>query len=175
MMRRVAMAVLAIGSVAAAVRAQAQEMRPAVDRPEILEVGDPILITRRVLHREMGRNTDLRDWIHLYGAPDYAEVQDIQIDPPWAPYEVRLYYVRRNAYLAFGRVNVAPNIYDYGVRKYFGPINPAVLDRLLTAQPAGTAPPPQATLEPYAPVSVVVETDPVEGVPVGSAPAPISN
>ena len=175
MMRRVAMAVLAIGSVAAAVRAHAQEMRPAVDRPEILEVGDPILITRRVLHREMGRNTDLRDWIHLYGAPDYAEVQDIQIDPPWAPYEVRLYYVRRNAYLAFGRVNVAPNIYDYGVRKYFGPINPAVLDRLLTAQPAGTAPPPQATLEPYAPVSVVVETDPVEGVPVGSAPAPISN
>jgi len=150
-------------------------MRPAVDRPEILEVGDPILITRRVLHREMGRNTDLRDWIHLYGAPDYAEVQDIQIDPPWAPYEVRLYYVRRNAYLAFGRVNVAPNIYDYGVRKYFGPINPAVLDRLLTAQPAGTAPPPQATLEPYAPVSVVVETDAVEGVPVGIAPAPISN
>ena len=44
----------------------------------------------------------------------------MQIDPPFAPYEVRLYYLRRNAYLAFGRVNVAPNVYDYGVRKYIG-------------------------------------------------------
>src|SRR5215470_7745403 len=148
MMRRVAMALLTMGSLIMGLRAQAEELRPAVDRPEIMEVGDPILITRRVLRHEMNRNTDLRDWVHLYGAPDYAEVQDIQIDPPWAPYEVRLYYVRRNAYLAFGRVNVAPNVYDYGVRKYIGGIDPAVLDRLLTAEPAGTAPAPHATLEP---------------------------
>ena len=100
----------------------------------------PILIPRRSLALEMRRNTDLRDWIHLYGAPDYAEVQEIQIDPPWAPYEVRLYYLKRNAYLAFGRVNVAPNVYDYGVRKYVGPINAAVIDRLLTAQPGGLPP-----------------------------------
>jgi hypothetical protein len=115
MMRRVAMAILAAGSLTLAVRVHADELRPAVDRPEILEVGDPILIPRRSLALEMRRNTDLRDWIHLYGAPDYAEVQEIQIDPPWAPYEVRLYYLKRDAYLALGRVDVAPNIYDYGV------------------------------------------------------------
>jgi hypothetical protein len=49
-----------------------------------------------------------------------CEVQEI--DRALGPYQVRLYYVRRNAYLAFSRVNVAPNIYDYGVRKYAGSI-----------------------------------------------------
>jgi hypothetical protein len=169
MMRRVAMAILAAGSLTLAVRVHADELRPAVDRPEILEVGDPILIPRRSLALEMRRNTDLRDWIHLYGAPDYAEVQEIQIDPPWAPYEVRLYYLKRDAYLAFGRVNVAPNIYDYGVRKYVGPINAAEIDRLLTAQPAAysSAPPPAMNTEAIEP-TVVIETAPVEGVPVVS-------
>ena len=84
----------------------------------------------------MSRNSDLRDWVRLYGAPDYAEVQELEIDPPFAPYEVRLYYLKGNSYLAFGRVHVAPTLYDYGVRKYIGHIDPAELDRLLTAEPA---------------------------------------
>jgi hypothetical protein len=168
MMRRIAVALLTAGSLALAVRAQADELQPAVDRPEILEVGDPILITRRTLAAEMKRNVELRDWVRLYGAPDYSEVQEIQIDPPWAPYEVRLYYLKRNAYLAFGRVNVAPNVYDYGVRKYIGLINPQVIDRLLTAQPASYTPPPPSGPHPVAPVAVIVETKPVEGVPLSN-------
>jgi hypothetical protein len=168
MMRRVAVALLAAGSLVVAMRAQADELRPAVDRPEILEVGDPILITRRTLAAEMRRNVELRDWVRLYGAPDYSEVQEIQIDPPWAPYEVRLYYIKRDAYLAFGRVNVAPNVYDYGVRKYIGGINPEVVDRLLTAQPAGYTPPPPSGPQPVPPVAVTVETKAVDGVPVNN-------
>jgi len=168
MKRYGAVFVLAAAAVVLVSPARSEEMRPAVGRPDIMEVGDPILITRRVLGMEMRRNVDLRDWVHLYGAPDYAEVQEIQIDPPWAPYEVRLYYVRRNAYLAFGRVNVAPNVYDYGVRKYIGGIDPSVLDRLLTAQPAGTPLPPPPSLQPVAPAAVVVETVAVEGVPVAN-------
>ena len=168
MMREIAVLVLAATMLGSAVPARSDEMRPAIGRPDIMEVGDPILISRRVLGLEMRRNTDLRDWVHLYGAPEYAEVQEIQIDPPWAPYEVRLYYVRRNAYLAFGRVNVAPNVYDYGVRKYVGSIDPLVLDRLLTAQPAGTPMPAPHGLEPVAPVAVVVETVPVEGVRIAN-------
>lgn len=151
---------------ATTLQAQTEDARPAVDRPEIIEVGDPILITRKMLAAEMRRNSDLRDWVNLYGAPEYAEVQEIQIDPPWAPYEVRLYYVRRNGYLAFGRVHVAPTVYDYGIRKYFGPINAAVLDRLLTAKGPGPAQPQPATA--VVPVSVLVETDPVEGVPIAN-------
>jgi len=166
MTRRVAVMVLAAGSLMLAWRAAADEMRPAVDRPDIMEVGDPILITRKVLGLEMRRNTDLRDWVRLYGTPDYAEVQEIQIDPPWASYEVRLYYLKRNAYLAFGRVNVAPSVYDYGVRKYVGSISPAVLERLLTAQPVTYVPPPPPPLQTAPPAAVIVETDAVEGVPV---------
>jgi hypothetical protein len=144
--------------------AQAQS-HPAVNRPEIIEVGDPILISRSTLAGEMTRNSDLRDWVRLYGPPDYAEVQELEVDPPFAPYEVRLYYVKGNAYLAFGRVHVAPSLYDYGVRKYIGKIDPAELDRLLTAAPAldeatTTAQYPE-TAPPW-----IIETTAIEGVPV---------
>jgi hypothetical protein len=170
MMRRIALAILTAASLVLGVRARAEEMRPAIDRPEIMEVGDPILINRKVLALEMRRNMDLRDWVHLYGPPDYAEVQEIQIEPPFASYEVRVYYLKRNAYLAFGRVNVAPNVYDYGVRKYVGTINPAVVDRLLTAQPATDYGAAQAASGPETvpPLAVVVETVPVEGVAVSN-------
>lgn len=147
---------------AGAARAQG---RPAVNRPEIIEVGDPILISRRTLAAEMARNSDLRDWVRLYGPPDYAEVQQLELDPPFAPYEVRLYYIKGNKYLAFGRVHVAPSIYDYGVRKYIGKIDPSELDRLLTAAPAVD----EATAPPVGPDTAppwLVETTAVEGKPV---------
>ncbi len=169
MMLRRAMMMVATAVLTTAVPAHAEETRPAIDRPDIIEVGEPILITRKMLAAEMRRNTDLRDWVRLYGAPEYAEVQEIQIDPPWAPYEVRLYYVRRNGYLAFGRVHVAPSVYNYGVRKYFGPINSSVLDRLLTAQAAVNAQAQGMSTAATVPASsVVVETDPVEGVRISN-------
>src|SRR5215468_8586174 len=169
MMRRVALVVLSSASLALALRAQADEIRPAVDRPDIMEVGDPILINRRLLAREMTRNVDLRDWVRLYGAPEYSEVQEIEIDPPWAPYEVRLYYLKRNAYLAFGRVDVAPSVYDYGVRKYIGPINPAVVERLLTTQAqTAVAVEPNTGGAQAATSAVIIETTPVEGIPVSN-------
>jgi hypothetical protein len=137
MVRRIAVMVLAAASIGWVGQAQAQiDVHPAVDRPEIKDVGEPILINRKVLAMEMRRNSELREWVRLYGAPDYAEVQEIEIEEPFAPYEVRLYYLKGNAYLAFGRVHVAPSLYDYGVRKYMGPVDPAEVDRLLTAKPA---------------------------------------
>lgn len=159
----VATAVVLIGlGGSAPVRAQSH---PAVNRPEIRDVGDPILISRRTLAREMTYNSDLRDWVRLYGPPDYAEVQELELDPPFASYEVRLYYIRGNKYLAFGRVHVAPSVYDYGVRKYIGPIDPAEVNRLLSAGPAAD----EATAPPTAPATAppwIVETTAVEGRPV---------
>lgn len=129
-----ALAALVLGLVALG-EAPAQTVRKASDeRPNIVDVGDPILISRQALSREMALNTDLRDWVKLYGLPDYAEVQEIEIDTPFAPYEVRLYYLQGNMYLAFGRVHVAPSLYDYGVRKFVSRIRPQDLDRLLTAR-----------------------------------------
>ena len=173
MIRRMATVVGLAGSLMMGTQATAQntlppDALPAPERPEVIDIGPPILISRRVLALEMRRNVELRDWVRLYGAPEYSEVQEIQIDPPFAPYEVRLYYLRRNAYLAFGRVNVAPEVYDYGVRKYIGTIDPAVLDRLLTAQPVGTATYAPTETQTVPPVAVTIETDPVEGVPVNN-------
>ena len=141
------------------------QSRPAANRPEVKEVGDPVLLSRTSLLAEMRRNSDLRDWVRLYGMPDYAELQEIEIEEPYAPYEVRLFYLKGNKYLAFGRVHVAPSLYDYGVRKYVSDVDQADVDRLLTAAPAvdlTTAPP--AYPEPAAPW--LVETVAVEGAPV---------
>jgi hypothetical protein len=170
MVRRLIGAALVAGALMAAGTALAQS-HPAIGRPEIKDVGEPLLINRSVLKLEMQRNSDLRDWVRLYGPPDYAEVQQIELDPPWAPYEVRLYYLDGNAYLAFGRVHVAPSLYDYGVRKYYGKILPVEIDRLLTALPA---PPDQvwvardSDLQTTPPAAVEVETLAVEGKPIAN-------
>ena len=165
-MRRGSVVVAALALVAVGWTGQARAQgHPAVNRPEIIEVGDPILISKRTLAAEMSRNSDLRDWVRLYGPPDYAEVQELEIDPPFAPYEVRLYYVKGNADLAFGRVHVAPSLYDYGVRKYIGKIDPAELDRLLTAAPAVDEATATAQYPEVAP-PWIVETTAVEGKPL---------
>lgn len=169
MARRFAAVSVLLAGVAAGSLVARAELRPAVERPEIIEIGDPVIVSHQAVDREMSRNVELRNYIDLYGWPDYAEIQEVQIQEPFAPYEVRLYYLRRDRYLAFGRVHVAPSVYDYGVRKYEGPIRPETLDRLLTAQavtevesvPAAATIPEAATQEEpvAAETSETVESD----------------
>jgi hypothetical protein len=161
---------------------RAAELRPSPERPDVIEVGDPVMIGRVTLEHEMRLNVNLADFIEVYGRPDYAEVQEVQVQEPFAPYEVRIYYLRRNRFLAFGRVAVAPSVIDYGIRKYEGPIRPETLDRLLTAavmpenevvDVAPMAPPPpdpapqvSAVEVKAAPVEIaaVERVEPVDGV-----------
>lgn len=165
MAQRVVLAVVMMAMAAAAGPASGQVLvEPAPNRVDVIDIGDPILISRRTLAAEMTRNSDLRDWVNLYGVPDYAEVQEIEIEPPFAPYEVRLYYLKGNAYLAFGRVHVAPSLYDYGVRKYVGAIDEADLDRLLTARAAEDF--QIAASEPITTAPWIVETTAVDGKPI---------
>lgn len=111
----------------------ATDLRPSAERPDVIEIGDPVMISRSAFDREMRLNGNMAEYVELFGRPDYVEVQEVQVQEPFAPYEVRLYYLRRNLYLAFGRVVVAPSVGDYGVRKFEGPIRPETLDRILTA------------------------------------------
>jgi hypothetical protein len=127
---------LAMILVATTVAPSLAELRQALGREEIVEIDNPVLVSRAVLQDEMRRNSGLADYIRTYGYPDYVEVQEIQPDWPWAAYETRLYYVRRQRYLAFGRVNVAPYVTDYGLKKFEGPFESDTMARLLTAQPA---------------------------------------
>ncbi|MDX2165414.1 MAG: hypothetical protein SF182_00045 [Deltaproteobacteria bacterium] len=164
--QRLVLAAALVAAMLGSGRVEAQltaEMAP--DRSDIVDVGEPILISRKTLAAEMTRNSDLRDWVRLYGAPDYAEVQQIEIQPPFAPYEVRLYYLEGNTYLAFGRVHVAPSLYDYGVRKYIGHVNQADIDRLLTAHAAEDL--QVADVEPAPEAPWLVETTAVDGKPIG--------
>ncbi len=145
-------------------------LRPSPERPEILEIGDPVSINREVLRREMERNAGLRDYIELYGWPDYAEVQEVQVVEPFASYEVRLYFIRRNSYQVFSRVHVGPSVFDYGIRKFEGPISAETLNRLLTAHAApveeevAVAPAPVAEAAPMPEPVVAVAAEPVEEV-----------
>jgi hypothetical protein len=118
----------------------AGQLRRSATRPALIEIGAPVMIDREALSREMGYNEALREYIRLYGWPDYTEIQETDVYPPYAPYEVRVYYLRRNRELAFGHVFVAPKYHDFGTMKYEGPISPETLGRLLTprAVPAQT-------------------------------------
>lgn len=110
------------------------DLRPATNRPEVLEIGEPQLISRAALRREMNRNSDLKEHIERYGWPDYAEIQRTAVQDPLDDYEVRLYYLSRERELAFVHVHVAPAMRDYGIKRYEGPIPDATLARLLTAR-----------------------------------------
>lgn len=114
--------------------AEAQLRRSAV-RPDIVEIGPPISIDRETLQKEARRNQALAEHLRLYGYPDYAEVQEIDVQEPFATYEVRIYYLRRNQQLAFGRVHVSPEFTRFGMVKYDGPIDPVTRARLLEVRP----------------------------------------
>lgn len=149
------------------------ELRAVSDRPGIFEIGDPIMIGRTSLEHEMRMNVNLASYIENYGWPDYAEIQEVQVDYPFAPYEVRLYYLRRNSYLAYGRVIVAPSVFDYGVRKYEGEIRPETLDRLLTV--AVTTDDEPAVVEAHPePVAVDAMENEVPVEVVEAEPAPVA-
>jgi hypothetical protein len=106
------------------------------ERQDVFDIGAPIPISRQTLEQEMRRNVELSEYIRTYGFPDYVEVQEVRPQWPWAAYEVRVYYLRRNSQMAFGRVNVAPSVTNYGLERFAGPIDQETLNRLLTAAPA---------------------------------------
>lgn len=126
--------------IAASTVASTARGEPQVNRQDVVEIGSPVPISRQVLRAEMGRNNELREYIETYGYPDYAEVQEIRPQWPWAAYEVRTYYLRRNIQISFARVNVSPTVRDFGVTRFAGRIARQTLDRLLTAER-----PPQST------------------------------
>ncbi len=118
----------------------ALDFREEPYRVGIIDVGQPILLEYPELTNEMNLNSELRDWIEAFGRPEYAEYQKIALTDPFFPYEIRLYYIEGRSYVAFGRVNVSPVVQDYGVRKYIGKLDSALLQRLLTARPLDKSP-----------------------------------
>jgi len=140
MVVRLGLAVLVLLGLAFTGEARASELRQAIDRPDVTEIGNPILISREVLDRELARNTAMAGFIAKYGWPDYAEVQEVAIVEPLAPYEVRLYYLRRNEQYAYTRAYVSPALRDFGVRTYRGSIPEETLARILTAKGEIAAP-----------------------------------
>ncbi|HVN88142.1 MAG TPA: hypothetical protein VMW17_25140 [Candidatus Binatia bacterium] len=120
------------------------------NRPYIIEVGEPQTLGPRALRKEAKLNSDLRAYLHFYGMPDYAEIQEIEPNVPWDAYEVRLYYLRRDREIAFGRAFISPVVTDLGVIKYQGKLDPATRDRIV----AMVTPPPSTAGEEPANVDI---------------------
>lgn len=143
--------------------------QPAVGRPDVLEVGEPVLLGRELLLREMNSNRALSEYIEKYGWPDYAVVQRTAVEEPYisfAPYEVRIYYVQRDQEIIFGRVAISEAMHSFGIRKWLGPIRPETMDWLLTASaPARTAPVAATEPEAYQPAApqVIAAAEPATG------------
>ena len=126
-------------SLACATRAVADEVRRVRSerRPYITEIGAPYEIDAAQLQRESGRISDLRAFVDAYGRPDYAEVQAIRPQWPWAAYEVRMYYLDRDLEVALGQVFLSPAYKDFGVLKFYAEIEPAKryqIERVLQAR-----------------------------------------
>src|SRR5216684_283735 len=120
-------------------------------RPYIVEVGEPYVITLPTLMHEADYMTDMADYLRDYGYPDYVEVQEIEPDWPWATYEVRLYYLRRNLEADFGHVKVSSAMPDLGMSKYLGDISPAKRHQIEVILQARQMPAPPPVLEAPAP------------------------
>jgi hypothetical protein len=185
MMKRLGATTLAvaIGGIISAGAAMA-ELRPSVHRPALVEVGDPTMVDRSALRKEMERISDLKDHVARHGWPDYAEVQPVIAEEPFGDYEVRIYYMLRQREFDFASVDAAPWVKDFGIKRYEGPIPTETLGRLLTAEPLSapaviepeTPPPPPAAAapasEPLAEAEpVAAEAAPAELAPAAGAPA----
>jgi hypothetical protein len=94
-------------------------------RPYITEVGQPYPIAGQALQQELLRISDMHLYVERYGSPDYAEIQEVEPDWPWQPYEVRLYYLDRNIEAVFAAVNLSPAAPNFGVMKFHGDMLPA--------------------------------------------------
>lgn len=181
MMNRFGVTALAalVGGLVSAGAATA-DLRPSVHRPALVEVGDPTMVDRSALRKEMERISDLKDHVARHGWPDYAEVQPVVAEDPFDEYEVRIYYILRQREFDFSHVDAAPWVKDFGIKRYEGPIPTETLGRLLTANPLSAPPiieretpppPPQASaqaVEPMAaaePAGAAAEFAPAEGAP----------
>lgn len=155
------------------------DLRPSVHRPALVEVGDPIMVDRSALRKEMERISDLKDYIARHGWPDYAEVQAVVAEDPFDEYEVRVYYILRQREFDFAHVDAAPWVKDFGIKRYEGPIPTETLGRLLTAEPLSAAPvvepesppPPPSAAAPVAEPVAVAEPAPAELAPATGEPA----
>jgi hypothetical protein len=150
------------------------ELRPSLHRPSLVEVGDPTMVDRSALRKEMERISDLKDHISRHGWPDYAEVQPVLGEDPFDDYEVRVYYIMRQRELDFAHVDAAPWVKDFGIRRYEGPIPTETLGRLLTAAPLNAPPVVEPETPPPPPVAAAQVTEPMavaEPAPAELAPA----
>jgi hypothetical protein len=179
MMKRLgAITLAAVGGIIWAGAAVA-ELRPSVHRPSLIEVGDPTMVDRSALRKEMERISDLKDHVARHGWPDYAEVQPVLAEEPFGEYEVRIYYILRQREFDFANVDAAPWVKDFGIKRYEGPIPTETLGRLLTAEPLDAPPvivepeappPPPAAAAPAIEPLAEADTMPAELAPAGGAP-----
>lgn len=131
------------------VRADVRREVPA-RRPYIMEVGEPYAISKAALRREAARNEELRNTLERLGEPDYTEIQEIRPEWPWESYEVRLYYLRWNLELDFGRALTLDAAYpDLGILKFQGgiPVSKRVEIESRLAPPPEAPPPAEISRE----------------------------
>ena len=114
-------------------------------RPYVVEIGEPSSINESTLNAEAARISELGEYLHDYGEPDYVETQEVTPEWPWESYEVRLYYLRRNIETDFGRVVAAESAPNLGLMKFQGGIPAQKRHEIeVVLQSRHPAPPPVA-------------------------------
>ncbi len=149
-MRRTGLWTLLAAGWAFAAMASTADVRREVParRPYITEIGEPYAIDKARLRREAAKNDALARALAEHGDPDYAEIQEIRPEWPWDAYEVRIFYLRPNLELDFGRAHTLEEAYpNLGIVKFQGgiPVSKRVEIESRLAAPAAPPPPPAVT------------------------------
>jgi len=160
-------AVVVVTTLANAARADVRRER-SERRPYIVEVGEPYSIDMAAIKREALYIDNLKEYLTMYGYPEYAEIQEVEPEWPWGSYEVRMYYLRRNLEAVFGHVFISEAAPNSGVMKFQDDITPEKrhqIDVILAARSA----PPVAAVPEQAPAAPAMEPAPAPPPPAPAA------
>ena len=97
------------------------------ERPYVCDVGAPKPISTRTFRDILGKNKAIRDTVARIGFPDYAEMQRVDVESPWASFEIRTYYREYKRMFAYGRAFLLdrPTV---ALMRYQGPLPKGFFD-----------------------------------------------
>lgn len=115
------------------------------ERPYLCDVGDPKPLSLQSFRTILSTNEAVRDTVARIGMPDFAELQRVDVESPWATYEIRAYYRSFNKMYAFARAFLLgrPGV---ALVRFTGPIPPEKRAQMAGALPARALDPDQEAL-----------------------------
>lgn len=105
-----------------------------------LGVGEPLC--KSDLRKHMVDNEILAEYVARRGEPDWAELQRVAVDPPLAPYEIRVFYLEEGIAASFTRAWLVGGM-EVSIKRWEHPLDRSkrafILHELMRSDPVRRA------------------------------------